>query len=477
MKRTNREVISGMIWSLSERFMSQIVSIVVTIILTRLIAPADYGLISIVTVIITILNVFMTSGFSAALIQQNDVDDIDYSTVLWFSLGLGGAIYLIVFLSAPFVAQFYKLEELTIVLRVLALKVPLSALNSVQQAYVSRHMLFQKFFSSTVSATIVSGIVGVTLAYSNFGVWALVFQDLINVFTITIVLWFSIKWKPSLVFSTKRLTKLFDFGVKIFLQTMFNTLYANIRSLLIGRVYSATDLAYYSKGNQYPNLIVTNVDSAVSKTMFPVMSREQDNIEKIKSLTRNTAQTSSYIMSPILVGFIVCADSIVSLVMTDKWLPAVPYVQIICCCLLIRPFQTAIVQAIKAIGESGILLKMDIPVRIFALVLLFCTINFGVIYIAISEIVIELLALLIYSYYSTKLIGYSYVEILVDFCQNFLLSIIMGMVVYLIGNVLELDRFSELLIQIIVGIIIYFIVSIIFKNKSFRQFTTFLRRS
>lgn len=476
MKRTNREVISGMIWSLSERFMSQIVSIIVTIILTRLIAPADYGLISIVTVIITILNVFMTSGFSAALIQQNDVDDIDYSTVLWFSLGLGGAIYLIVFLSAPVVAQFYKLEELTIVLRILALKVPLSALNSVQQAYVSRHMLFQKFFSSTVSATIISGIVGVTLAYSNFGVWALVFQDLINVFTITVVLWFSIKWKPSLVFSTRRLTKLFDFGAKIFLQTMFNTLYANIRSLLIGRVYSATDLAYYSKGNQYPNLIVTNVDSAVSKTMFPVMSREQENIEKIKSLTRNTAQTSSYIMSPILVGFIVCADSIVSLVMTDRWLPAVPYVQIICCCLLIRPFQTAIVQAIKAIGESGILLKMDIPVRIFALVLLFTTINFGVVYIAVSEIVIELLALVIYSYYSDKLIGYSYLEILVDFCQNLLLSVIMGIGVYLIGNVLELDKFSELLIQVIIGIIIYFIVSIIFKNKSFGQFTKLLRR-
>ncbi|HFI0645866.1 TPA: lipopolysaccharide biosynthesis protein [Streptococcus suis] len=474
MKRTNREVVSSMIWSLSERFMSQIVSVIVTIILTRLIAPADYGLISIVTVIITILNVFMTSGFSAALIQQNEVEDADYSTVLWFSLGLGIAIYLIVFLMAPIVAQFYKLEELTLVLRVLALKVPLSALNSVQQAYVSRHMLFQKFFISTVSATIVSGIVGITLAYNSLGVWALVFQDLINVLTVTLVLWFGIKWRPTFVFSTSRLTKLFGFGVKIFLQTLFNTLYSNIRSLLIGRAYSATDLAYYSKGNQYPNLIVTNVDSAVSKTIFPVMSREQDNIEKVKSLARNTAQTTSYIMSPILIGFMICADSIVSLVMTDKWLPAVPYVQIICCCLLIRPFQTAIVQAIKAIGESGIILKMDIPVRFFALVLLFCTINYGVIYIAISEIVIELLALGIYSYYSNRLIGYSYLEIMVDFCQNIIISVIMGIAVYFIGIGLELDKAQELLIQVVVGGVIYFSFSVILKNNSLLHFKKLL---
>lgn len=466
MKNSKNDVVKGLFWTLSERFMSQIVSVIVTIVLTRLIAPSDYGVISVVTVIIAILNVFMTSGFSASLIQQDKIDEIDYSTVLYFSIAFGLFIYILVFIFSPHLAEFYKLPQLDLVLKVLAVKIPLSALNSVQQAYVSRNMLFQKFFISTVSATLVSGMIGVTLAYSNFGVWSLVAQDLSNVITITLVLWFSVGWRPTLQFSFLRLKKLYGFGIKIFFQTLFNTIYANIRSLLIGGFYSATDLAYYTKGNQYPNLIVTNVDTAVSKTMFPVMSREQDNFDRVKSLTRRTAQTSSYIMSPILVGFIVCAEQIVSIVMTDKWMPSVPYIRIICVCLLIRASQTAILQAIKSIGRSDIVLKMDIPVRLFALVLLLFTIRLGVIYIAISEIVVETLALVIYSYYSSKLINYNYFEVFSDFIKNVLMATIMGMVVYFAGTCISIAPFISLVLQIILGVVVYISLSIISKNES-----------
>ncbi|MGV3145824.1 lipopolysaccharide biosynthesis protein [Streptococcus parasuis] len=466
MKKSRNDVVKGLFWTLSERFMSQLVSVIVTIILTRLIAPSDYGVISVVTVIIAILNVFMTSGFSASLIQQDNVDDLDYSTVFYFSIVLGLFIYILVYICAPYLANFYKLPQLDSVLKVLALKIPLSALNSVQQAYVSRNMLFQKFFISTVSATLVSGIIGVTMAYSNFGVWSLVVQDLSNVITITLVLWFSVGWRPTYQFSLFRLKKLFGFGVKIFFQTLFNTVYANIRSLLIGGFYSATDLAYYTKGNQYPNLIVTNVDTAVSKTMFPVMSREQDDFDRVKSLTRRTAQTSSYIMSPILVGFFVCAEPIVSIVMTDKWLAAVPYIRIICICLLIRASQTAILQAIKSIGRSDIVLKMDIPVRLFALLLLLCTIRFGVIYIAISEIVVEFLALIIYSFYSSKLINYNYFEVFNDFANNVFMAIVMGVIVYFAGTFIFITPIINLLLQVIFGVMVYIFLSIISKNKS-----------
>lgn len=466
MKSSKSDVMKGLFWTLSERFMSQIVSVIVTIILTRLISPADYGVISVVTIIIAILNVFMTSGFSASLIQQDNVDSIDYSTVLYFSIVLGMLIYIGIFLFSPTLAKFYGLPQLDFVLKVLSLKIPLSALNSVQQAYVSRNMLFQNFFISTVSATIVSGTIGVLLAYLNFGVWSLVAQDLFNIITITGVLWFSVAWRPTLQFSFFRLKKLFNFGVKIFVQTLFNTIYANIRSLLIGGFYSATDLAYYTKGNQYPNLIVTNVDTAVGKTMFPIMSREQDDIGRIKSLTRRTAQMNSYIMSPILIGFIVCAKQIVSLVMTDKWLPSVPYIRIICICLLIRASQTAILQAIKSIGRSDIVLKMDIPVRVFALMLLLFTIRVGVIYIAVSEIVVETLAIIIYSYYSSKLIDYSYYEVISDFSKNILIAIVMGGIVYFVGTLVYITPLIDLFIQVIVGIVAYIALSIISKNDS-----------
>ncbi|MBT0949073.1 lipopolysaccharide biosynthesis protein [Streptococcus lutetiensis] len=476
MISSKKNVIKGLFWTLSERFMSQIVSVIVTIVLTRLLAPEDYGVVSIVTVIITILNVFMTSGFSASLIQQEDVEQIDYSTVLYFSILLGFLLYVGVFAISPILAAFYNLPQLELVLKILALKIPLSALNSVQQAYVSRNMLFKKFFISTVTATVVSGIIGVVMAYTNFGVWALVAQDLSNVVTISVVLWFSVGWRPTLQFSFKRLKILFDFGIKIFIQTLFNTIYANIRSLLIGGFYSPTDLAYYTKGNQYPNLIVTNVDTAVSKTMFPVMSREQSDLDRIKVLTKRTAQVSSYIMSPILIGFFVCAKQIISVVMTDKWLPAVPYIRIICICLLIRASQTAILQAIKSIGRSDIVLKMDIPVRILALIILMFTIRFGVIYIAISEIIIEFLALLIYSYYSSKLLNYSYLEIFGDFLKNVILAVIMGEVVYLIGVASGLNMLLTLIIQIVIGGIIYIVLSILLKNESWLLFNLTIKK-
>lgn len=476
MINSKKNVIKGLFWTLSERFMSQIVSVIVTIVLTRLLAPEDYGVVSIVTVIITILNVFMTSGFSASLIQQEDVEQIDYSTVLYFSILLGFLLYAGVFAISPMLAAFYSLPQLELVLKILALKIPLSALNSVQQAYVSRNMLFKKFFISTVTATVVSGIIGVVMAYTNFGVWALVAQDLSNVVTISVVLWFSVGWRPTLQFSFKRLKILFDFGIKIFIQTLFNTIYANIRSLLIGGFYSPADLAYYTKGNQYPNLIVTNVDTAVSKTMFPVMSREQSDLDRIKVLTKRTAQVSSYIMSPILIGFFVCAKQIVSVVMTDKWLPAVPYIRIICICLLIRASQTAILQAIKSIGRSDIVLKMDIPVRILALIILMFTIRFGVIYIAISEIIIEFLALLIYSYYSSKLLNYSYLEIFGDFLKNVILAVIMGGVVYFIGVASGLNMLLTLIIQIVIGGIIYIVLSILLKNESWLLFNLTIKK-
>lgn len=477
MKNSKKNVIKGLFWTLSERFMSQIVSVIVTVILTRLLAPEDYGVVSVVTVIITILNVFMTSGFSASLIQQEDVEQIDYSTVLYFSILLGFLLYIGVVAISPMLATFYSLPQLELVLKILALKIPLSALNSVQQAYVSRNMLFKKFFISTVTATIVSGGIGVIMAYTNFGVWALVAQDLSNVITISVVLWFSVGWRPTFQFSFTRLKILFDFGVKIFVQTLFNTIYANIRSLLIGGFYSPTDLAYYTKGNQYPNLIVTNVDTAVSKTMFPVMSREQEDLTRIKLLARRTAQVSSYIMSPILVGFFVCAEQIVSVVMTNKWLPAVPYIRIVCICLLIRASQTAILQAIKSIGRSDVVLKMDIPVRILALFILMITIRFGVIYIAVSEIIIEFLALLIYSYYSSRLLNYGYLEIFGDFLKNVALSVIMGGMVYFLGSISSFSSLATLIIQIFLGGIIYILLSIFLKNESWALFISVIRKN
>ncbi|WP_253954894.1 lipopolysaccharide biosynthesis protein [Lactiplantibacillus pentosus] len=468
MGTSKKAIVSGMFWTFSERMAEQLVSVVVTIVLARLLTPDQYGTISLVTVFVTLASVFVTNGFGTALIQKEHADALDFSTVFYFGIVFSLAVCLILYFVAEFIAVFYHMPILTPVLRVLSLQLPFSAINSVQQAYVSRGMNFKNFFFATTIGTFFSAIVGITMAYNGFGVWSLVWQSISNTVGNTVVLWFMVKWRPIWAFSFTRLEQLFSYGWKLLVQGFLITLYDNIRSLAIGKFYSARSLAFYTKGNQYPNLIVTNIDTAMGRVLFPAMSKEQSNFFRIKSVARRSTKLSSFIMSPLLIGFASCAKPIVSFLLTDKWLPIVPYIRIICFCLLVRAAQTATLQAIKATGKSNLVLKMDIPVRIVGFIALMISLKFGVIYVALSDVIVEYFCLILYGVATSRTINYGLREIFWDLWLNVLPALIMGLIVLSVDSFLSgCPVIVVLLLDILLGIFAYVVACVILKNESF----------
>lgn len=462
-----KSILSGLFWKFSERFASQLISMVVSIILARLLLPSEYGTVALVTIFITIADVFVNDGFGTALIQKKDADNLDFSTVFYFGIVFSFGLYYILFFIAEAVAAFYDMPILCPVLRVLSLRVPIGAINSVQQAYVSRNMLFKRFFYSTIGGTIASAVVGIAMAYLGFGVWALVFQYLSNTIAGTIVLWCTVKWRPDKAFSFQRLKQLYHYGWKLLVQSLMVNVYSNLRSLVIGKVYTTDDLAFYNRGSYFPNLIVVNVDSAMGAALFPAMAKEQSSADKVKNITKKATRLSSYVMSPLLIGFAACSIAFVRVVLTDKWLPMVPYLVIICINLLFRPAQSSALQAIKSMGRSDIVLKMDIPIRVFGVVTLLLAIKFGVIYIAVTEVLVGALGLILYGYNCGKIVGYGLGEIINDFGQNVLLALIMGVFVYGVNYMNFPSPIITLIVQILIGVFIYIITSLLTRNRNF----------
>lgn len=463
------QVIQGAFWKFSERIAAQIVSLMVSIILARLLSPSEYGTISLVMVFITIANVFVSSGFGQALIQKKDADSLDFSSVFYFSLGFTILIYIIFFILAPYIARFYDMPILSPVLRVLAISIPIMGINSVQQAYVARKMQFKLFFYATFVGTVISAFVGIWLAYKGYGVWALVAQTLTNNIIDTIVLQMSIKWKITREFSLNRVKKLLDYGWKLLLQSLVLQFYASLRSLLIGKFYTTEDLSFYTKGNQFPELISSNIDTGINTALFPAMSKAQDSIDRVKSMARKTTDFSSYVMSPILLGFFAVAEPFISLLLTDKWLPAVPYLRICCIILLFRAPQTAILQAIKAVGRSDEVLKIDFPIRMFAIIVLCISLRYSVYVFALSEIIVTVFGTALYMVVSKKIINYNGFEVCHDFLINVFMASIMGLVVFTVGKLLSINYLVLMFIQILIGAILYIGLSMLFKSNSFNE--------
>ena len=464
-----KQVIQGAFWKFAERIAAQLVSLVVSIVLARLLSPTEYGTISLVMVFITIANVFVNSGFGQALIQKKDADSLDFSSVFYFSLGFTGLIYIILFFGAIPISEFYDMPILIPVLRVLAISVPIMGINSVQQAYVARKMQFKLFFYATFIGTVISAVVGISLAYSGFGVWALVAQTLTNNVIDTIVLQLTIKWKITREFSLDRIKSMLSYGWKLLLQSLILQIYSSLRSLLIGKFYTTEELSYYTKGNQFPELISSNIDTGINTALFPVMSKAQDSIERVKAMARKTTNFTSYVMSPILIGFMAVAEPFISLLLTDKWLPCVPYLRICCIILLFRAPQTAILQAIKAIGRSDAVLKVDVPIRTFAIIVLCISLQHSVYVFALSEIAVTLFGTVLYVIVAKRMINYSGIEVCHDFLFNVLMASGMGAAVFLIGRISIFHPLFVMVIQVIFGATIYIVISILTNASSFLE--------
>lgn len=462
----SKNIVSNFIWRFAERCGAQLVSFVVSIVLARILAPEDYGTIALVTVFTAILQVFVDSGLGTALIQKKDADDLDFSSVFYFNFSICLVLYAVMFIVAPYIAIFYEDMTLTSVIRVLSLAIVISGVKGIQQAYVSRNMLFKRFFFSTIGGTIFSAFLGIGLAFSGCGVWALVAQQLSNTMIDTLILWITVKWKPKKEFSWKRLRTLFSYGWKLLVSSLLDTVYNNLRNLIIGKMYSSADLAYYNQGDKFPKIIVTNINTSIDSVLLPTMSNEQDDRNRIKSMTRRAIKTSIYVMAPLMMGLAFCAESIVELVLTDKWLPCVPFLRLFCITYMFWPIHTANLNAIKAMGRSDCFLKIEIVKKIVGLFFLLSSMWFGVMAIAYSLLLSSILSQIINAWPNRQLLGYGYLEQVRDFAPGILLAIGMGICVYFIGF-LPLPTIVTLLIQIIIGAVIYIGASALLKLEEF----------
>ena len=466
MKITKGTVLSNLIWRYAERFGAQIVTFIVTIVLARLLEPELYGAVALVNVFIVILQVFVDSGLGNALVQKKDADDLDFSTVFYANISFCVLLYVLLYCSAPFIAQFYNNNTLVPVIRVLGLIIVVSGLKNVQQAYVSRNLLFKKFFFSTLGGTLVAAFVGIFLAIKGFGIWALVAQYLLNAVIDTAILWITVNWKPKRLFSFSRLKRMFSYGWKLLATSLVNTIYDNVRSLIIGRKYSSSDLAYYNKGHQFPNLVVTNINTSLDSVLFPAMSTEQDNPVRVKEILRKSITVSTYVLAPLMIGLATTAPTVIHLLLTDKWLPCVPFLRIFCITYMFYPIHTGNLNSIKALGRSDLVLKQEIAKKTVGFSLLFISMWFGVLAMAYSMLVSSLCNQIINSWPNKKLLGYRYLEQIKDILPTLMLAAIMGICVLLI-QLVSFRPILMLLLQIIVGGIIYIGGSVITKNEPF----------
>ncbi len=457
--------ISGFLWTLMERVGAQGVQFVVGIVLARLIAPEKFGELALIVVFTNILTVFINCGFGSALIQKKDADDLDFSSVFYFNITMCTILYFVMFFAAPYIAAFYKMPELIAPIRVISITLFISGVKNIQFAYVSKTMQFKRFFFATLGGTIGAAVLGIWMAYKGYGIWALIAQSLVNNTIDTVILWLTVKWRPKLMFSLERLKGMFSYGWKLLVSSLLETIYANIRDLIIGKLYTAKKLAFYNKGNNFPNIIINNVNSSLNSVLFPVMSEAQDSTDTVRMMTRRAITISSYIIWPTMMGLAACAEPLVRILLTDKWLPCVPFLRIFCVVYAFYPIHTANLNAIKAMGRSDLYLKLELVKKIVGLAIVLATMWLGVMAMAWGMLIDGFISQIINSWPNKKLLNYSYRQQITDILPSVLLSAAMFAIAYCV-KMIGLNDWLTLLIQIPLGVLIYIGGSKLFKIES-----------
>ncbi len=464
------------LYKLLESTGTQGISFIVGLVLARLLSPDDYGVLTLLMVFINIARVFVQSGLNTALVQRLDVDETDLSSVFYLSLGIAGLCYGALYFGAPLVAGFYTQPELTAMLRVLALMLLPGALNAVQQAVVARRMAFRSLMWASIAANLLSGVVGVAMAYAGMGCWALIWQQLLSQALLCLILLFTVDWRPRLLFSWSRVKSLFSFGWKLLLSSLIETLYNNLRSLVIGKRFDKDQLGYYNRGRLFPELVMNNVNGSIQSVMLPVFAGEQQNPALLKKMMRRTIMVSSYLVFPLMTGLALVARPMVSLLLTDRWLPCVPFLWVCCADFAFYPVHTSNLQAINAMGRSDVFLKLEIIKKSYGLLILAATVLFfhDALVIAAGSVLSTLIATFVNAAPNKKLLNYRYLEQLRDLAVPLGMTAAMGLAVWAVG-LLPLSNLPLLLTQTAVGAVVYAGLSLLLKPEAYLGMADMLR--
>jgi len=467
MYSLGNKAISNMTWKFLEGVSSHLIGLIVTLVLARLLAPDDYGVVAIVTIFISICNVLMTQGFGSALIQKQDADEKDFSSMFYMALMISIVLYLILFFSAPLISNYFgeSYAVLSPALRIMGLQIIVYSYNTIQQAYVSRHLIFKKSFYTAAIGTILSGVIGIVMAVKGLGVYALVAQSLSNAVINTILLYLVVRWLPTLYFSFTRIKKMLVYSSRLVLSGLIEKVYTELRSFIIGKKYSASDLAYYNQGNRLPDLIDGNIQASINAVLFPIMSNHQNNRDEIIAMCRRAVGVSSFVLFPILLLFYLVSEDLILLILTDKWQGCIIYTQIFCLVHMFYPISTTTLQAIKAIGNSRMYLNIDITKKCLGLIILLFTMWHGALWIALGMLLCTFINLFINMLGVQKVIHYRLKDQLNDFSSNLLITISAFGLTYFVPSLID-NCFLSIVITVLIFSMAYVGLASLTKNKN-----------
>lgn len=460
-----KNIIDSLIWKIIELGGSKVITLIIQIILARLLSPAEFGTMSILLVFVNIAQVFVQGGFNVALVQKRNADDLDFSSILFFSLGTSVLLYFVIFLTAPGIAIFYGDENLILYLRVIGVLFITGAFNSVQVAYLQRKLQFQTSARSSLVANFISGLLSILSAYLSFGIWALIIQQCIYQILNCVIIWKISDWRPKMKFSIHRVKEMFSYGSSILASNLISNIYLEMRTLVIGRTYNSTSLGYYKRGEQFPNIIVRNIDGAIQAVLLPSLSSKQNEIVIVKRMVRRSLKISSFLIFPAMVGMAAAAENLVDVVLGEKWLATAPLLIVFSLTYAIWPIITINLQPMRALGRSDLIFKTEVIKKIIGTLFIVVTVPISIRAVAVGFMLERYIEIIINAIPNKKLINYSLMEQVSDVLPSAIQSAIMGILIYLI-NYLNIGTLAKLIIQITIGFIVYLILSILFKNDS-----------
>ena len=449
------KTLHALFWSFLERFGQQGIQFVISVILARLLLPEEFGLIAMLAIFMAIAQLFVDSGFGQALIQKQDATYVDECSIFYFNIFIGFFAAGLLCLTAPLIARFYNQPLLVPLTRVLSLNMIINGFGSIQTVLLTKHIDFKTQLKVNVIATVISGTIGVTMAINGFGVWSLVAQSLSSNFFRTVLLWFFDSWRPSLTFSFTSLQGMLAFGSRLFASSLLDAVFQNIYLVVIGKLFSPVYLGFYSRAKRLQQLPVTSLYSIVGRVAFPVFASVQDDKPRLKRGARKAITMLAMINFPIMVGLAVTAKPLVLLLLTEKWLPCVPYLQLLCAVGMLYPLHAINLNVLIAQKRSDLFFRNEVLKRILVVIAIITTYRWGIIAMIYGQIVTSILAYGINGYYTGKLIKYYSTEQIFDFAPYLAISAVMGVGIYFVQLIPFANICTLLLSQIIIGIIIY----------------------
>ncbi|NGU67648.1 lipopolysaccharide biosynthesis protein [Clostridium perfringens] len=464
-----KKTISGLFWTFGEVIANQGVQFVIQIFLARLILPEEFGLIGMITVFIAISNSIIDSGFSNALIREKEVNQNDYSTVFYFNLITSIFVYVILYFSSPTISIFFAQPKLSLILRVLAITIIINAFGIIPRAILTRKINFKAQMIINISSSLVSGFIAIVLAYKGFGIWSLVFRTIIMQFIQVVMLSIVNRWRPSFVFSKNSFEKLFGFGWKILVSGLIDTIYNNLYYMVIGKMYSASDLGYYTNAQKLRDIAATSISTAVQKVSYPVLSCMQSEEEVLKNMYKKIIKSSVYITFPVMFGLAIVAKPLILFLFGDNWSQSIIYFQILCLAGMLYPLHAINLNILQVKGRSDLFLKLEILKKCVAITLIAISIfsKWGIIGLIWMKVASSIIAFFINSYYSKSIIGYSTLNQIRDILPVLIITLFMGITTYFIGTFVPDYNFIKILIQISFGTIFFMIISYLFKIEEF----------